>query len=162
LTTKLLRRVPAAWAERALADELLAEYDHRMPRDVDYVIGACQVIRREAFADVGPLDEQFFYGPEDVDYAIRMWQNGWRVTYVPQALVRHDEQRLTQRRVLSRLTLTHAAGLARYFRKHGYVFTRPVLRAPAPTGFRSGQSGPSSGPIEFEAPAHVPREHISN
>ena len=127
LWTKFLRRIPTQWAKEALADEMLAAYDHRTSRVVDYVIGACQIIRREAYVQVGALDERFFYGPEDVDYCIRMWRAGWGVMYVPDAVVIHNEQRLTQRRAFSKLSLLHAQGLARYFWKHRYLFTRPSL-----------------------------------
>jgi N-acetylglucosaminyl-diphospho-decaprenol L-rhamnosyltransferase len=130
--SKILRRLPTRWAQNALADEMLATYDHRTPRDVDYVIGACQIIRRRAYGMVGALDAQFFYGPEDVDYCLRMWQRHWRVAYVPQAVVIHREQRLTQQRAFSKLALLHAWGLARYFWKHKYLFTRPsVEQAPS-------------------------------
>lgn len=125
--SKMLRRIPTRWAQDALADELLAKYDHRTPRAVDYVIGACQIIRREAMQQVGLLDEQFFYGPEDVDYCIRMWRGGWRVMYVPDAVVIHNEQRLTRRRAFSKLSVIHAENLARYFLKYRYVFKRPAL-----------------------------------
>jgi GT2 family glycosyltransferase len=126
--SKILRRIPTGWAQTALAEELLAGYDHQTPRDVDYCIGACQVVRREALAQIGRLDEQFFYGPEDVDYCIRMWRAGWRVMYVPQAVVVHHEQRLTKRRIVSSLTLTHVLGLARFFLKWRYLWTRPQLQ----------------------------------
>lgn len=123
--SKLLRRIPVRWAQNALADEMLAGYDHASPREVDYVIGACQIIRRAAYETVGALDGRFFYGPEDVDYCIRIWQGGWRVMYVPQAVVTHAEQRVTQRQVFSKLSLIHARDLALYFWKHHYLFTRP-------------------------------------
>lgn len=129
--SKMLRRIPTRWAQEALADEMLAAYDHQSPRAVDYVIGACQIVRRTAWEQVGALDEQFFYGPEDVDYCIRMWQYGWRVMYVPSAVVLHNEQRLTRRRTLSKLALIHATGLARYFWKYRYAFTRPALGQPS-------------------------------
>jgi GT2 family glycosyltransferase len=126
--SKILRRIPTRWAQAALAEELLAGYDHQTPRDVDYCIGACQVIRHAALTQVGQLDEQFFYGPEDVDYCIRMWRGGWRVMYVPQAVVVHAEQRLTKRRVLSGLTVIHMLSLARFFLKWHYAWTRPQLQ----------------------------------
>lgn len=128
--SKLLRRIPTRWAQEQLADELLVTYDHRTPRAVDYVIGACQIIRRAAFEQVGKLDDTIFYGPEDIDYCIRMWRHGWRVMYVPDAVVTHDEQRLTKRRAFSKLSLIHAFGLARYFWKYHYAFTRPSLTFP--------------------------------
>lgn len=127
--SKLLRRIPMQWAQDALADEMLAAYDHKTPRPVDYVIGACQILRRAAYEQVGALDEQFFYGPEDVDYCMRMWQRGWQVMYVPQAVVTHVEQRVTKQRVFSKLSLIHVLGLARFFWKHKYLFTRPQLKS---------------------------------
>jgi GT2 family glycosyltransferase len=125
--SKALRRVPARWAQAQLADEMLAAYDHRTPRVVDYVIGACQIVRREAMEQVGLLDAEFFYGPEDVDYCLRMWRGGWRVMYVPEAVVVHEEQRLTKSRMVSRLSLIHGYGLTRYFWKWRYVVRRPVV-----------------------------------
>jgi N-acetylglucosaminyl-diphospho-decaprenol L-rhamnosyltransferase len=129
LQTKILRRVPFAWARAALADEMLAAYDHAAPRAVDYVIGACQIIRREAYERVGALDEQIFYGPEDVDYCVRMWRAGWRVMYVPHAVVTHHERRETKRRPFSKLALAHVFGLGRFFWKHRYAFKRPIVQA---------------------------------
>ncbi len=127
VASKLLRRIPRQWAEAALGDELLVGYDHQTPRTVDYVIGACQILRRRAYEEVGALDERIFYGPEDVDYCIRMWRKGWRVMYVPDAVVTHTEQRLTKRQTLSKLSFIHAMGLARYFWKHHYALTRPQI-----------------------------------
>lgn len=125
--SKLLRRIPTRWAQDALAEEMLVSYNHRAPRTVDYVIGACQIIRRTAMQQIGLLDEQFFYGPEDVDYCIRMWRGGWRVMYVPDAVVIHNEQRLTRRRAFSKLSVIHAENLVRYFLKYRYAFKRPAL-----------------------------------
>ncbi len=126
--SKLLRRLPMRRAQAALADEMLVGYDHRAPRAVDYVIGACQIIRRAAYQEVGALDACFFYGPEDVDYCIRLWRQGWRVMYVPHAVVTHIEQRVTRQRPFSKLALLHARDLARYFWKHKYLFTRPRIQ----------------------------------
>ncbi len=125
--SKFLRRIPGRWAQDALADEMLTAYDHRVPRAVDYVIGACQIVRRAAYETVGAFDAQFFYGPEDVDYCMRMWRHGWRVMYVPQAVVTHTEQRVTKQRAFSKLALVHVWGLARFFWKHRYLFARPRL-----------------------------------
>lgn len=127
--SKALRRIPLQWAQDALADEMLFAYDHRTPREVDYVIGACQIIRRAAYEAVGGLDARFFYGPEDVDYCVRLWQHGWRVMYVPDAVVTHTEQRLTQQRMVSKLALIHARDLLRFFWKHKYWITRPYIQA---------------------------------
>ena len=58
-------------------------------RGVDWVSGACMVVRRKAVEEVGPLDERFFLYWEDADWCRRMWQAGWKVVYFPQASVVH-------------------------------------------------------------------------
>jgi GT2 family glycosyltransferase len=63
--------------------------DGRIPLEVDWVSGACQIIRREAIEDVGLLDERFFLYWEDADWCKRMWQMGWKVIYFPRAAIQH-------------------------------------------------------------------------
>ncbi len=126
LLDKMLRRLPERWGRRVADDVELRSWDHASVRDVDYVIGACQVMRRAALDDVGLLDERIFYGPEDVDLCLRMQRAGWRVRYVPQAVVTHLERRVT-RKLLSMLTLRHVHGLGYYFWKHRYLLTRPTI-----------------------------------
>jgi GT2 family glycosyltransferase len=59
------------------------------PVEVDSVIGACMIVRREAMAQVGPLDEDYFLFLEETDWCYRMRKAGWKVYYVPQAEVLH-------------------------------------------------------------------------
>jgi GT2 family glycosyltransferase len=127
LVDKVLRRLPEHFGREIARDVEMRAWDHATPREVDYVIGACQVIRRTALAAVGLLDEGIFYGPEDVDLCLRMHRAGWSVDYVPEAEVMHLERRVT-RRLFSSLTARHVHGLAHYFWKHGYLFTRPDVR----------------------------------
>ena len=63
--------------------------DGKTPMEVDWVSGACLVVRRQAFEDVGYLDESFFMYWEDVDWCKRMWANGWKIVYFPLASVMH-------------------------------------------------------------------------
>ncbi len=53
--------------------------------------GACLYITREAFDRLGPLDDEFWLGFEDVDYAMRAWKRGIRSYYQPAALLVHHE-----------------------------------------------------------------------
>jgi GT2 family glycosyltransferase len=63
--------------------------DGMIPIEVDWVSGACMVVRKAAIDDVGPLDERFFLYWEDADWCRRMWESGWKVVYYPQAAVMH-------------------------------------------------------------------------
>jgi len=127
LWTKVLRRIPIKAAERFLADELYKNQNHNSIQEVDYIIGACQLIRRKAIEEVGYLDEAMFYGPEDVDYCLRLQKAGWKVIYNPQAVVIHKEQRITKKRFFSKITWKHILSLMRYFHKHHYYLSKKKL-----------------------------------
>ena len=88
------------------------------PFEVEYVIGACQVIRREVVQEIGLLDNRIFYGPEDADYCLRAHRAGWKVFYLPQFAFRHDYQRMTNKRLFSRMSWLHLRALLYFFRKH--------------------------------------------
>ncbi len=92
--------------------------DAEQPFEVDYVIGACQLIRKEAQKKAGELDEHIFYGPEDADFCLRIKQAGYRVFYLPQTAIYHAYQRVSSHKVFSKLTWKHLQGLAYYFWKH--------------------------------------------
>jgi len=128
LSDKFARRLPFAFARQLRQAVEMAGWDHASTRDVDYMIGACQVIRRTALMEVGFLDEHIFYGPEDVDFCLRLQQAGWRVVYHPEAVVFHLERRIT-RSFFSRLSYLHLCGLLYYFWKHGYWMSRRRLYA---------------------------------
>jgi GT2 family glycosyltransferase len=88
------------------------------PFEADYVIGACQLIRKTAQEKTGWLDEAIFYGPEDADFCLRMKQAGYNVYYLPQVSIYHAYQRISSRRIFSKMTCRHLSGLIYYFRKH--------------------------------------------
>ncbi|MCS6924960.1 MAG: glycosyltransferase family 2 protein [Candidatus Binatia bacterium] len=132
LTDKVARRLPFPSARNWRRTTEMMEWDHQTPRAVDYVIGACQAIRRQALAQVGLLDERIFYGPEDVDLCLRLQLAGWLVVYQPQSVVVHRERRVT-RWLFSRVSGKHAWGVLYYFWKHRYLFSRRRLYARFPT-----------------------------
>ena len=139
LTDKLARRLPLAAARKVTRKVEMADWDHQTIRAVDYVIGACQIIRRRALQEVGQFDERIFYGPEDVDLCLRLQQAGWQVTYNPDAVVVHKERRLT-RSLRSDLMWKHVWGLVYFFWKHGYLLSRRRLYAQLARHRSSGQA----------------------
>jgi hypothetical protein len=125
--SKFLRRIPFKWAEKVLNEEEMRDWVHTSVREVDYVIGACQLIRKSIIQKIGLLDENIFYGPEDIDICLRIWQAGYKVVYNPDAVIIHDEQRITKRKLLGRIGWEHAKGLAYFFWKHKYLLSRKRL-----------------------------------
>lgn len=57
--------------------------------DVDWVCGACMMIRSSVLAAVGGLDEDVFMYGEDIEWGTRIRNAGWRVTYHPRISVLH-------------------------------------------------------------------------
>ncbi|HZN12915.1 MAG TPA: glycosyltransferase [Acidimicrobiales bacterium] len=85
--------------------------------DVDFAIGACQLFRRDAFAAVDGLDESYFYGPEDVDFCLRLRERGGRVVQVRDAGCDHPPRRRF-RKPLSRRGAQHAWAVLRHLWRH--------------------------------------------
>jgi GT2 family glycosyltransferase len=61
------------------------------PFEVDWVSGACLMVKREAIEQAGTLDDGFFMHFEDADWCYRIKQKGFEVRCVPQAQVIHDQ-----------------------------------------------------------------------
>jgi GT2 family glycosyltransferase len=59
------------------------------PFVVDFIIGACMVTRKEAIAQAGVLDEDYFFFYEEIDWCRRMKSAGWLVYNVPDAEIYH-------------------------------------------------------------------------
>ncbi len=64
--------------------------DHT-PLLVDWVGGACMLLRRQALDQVGMLDESFFIYFEEADLCWRLRDAGWETYYVPEAQVVHHQ-----------------------------------------------------------------------
>lgn len=103
---------------KPVARYLMAEWDHSSVREVDWVLGACLLLRRAALEDVGLLDEGFFLYYEDIDLCYRLKQRGWKVYYNPQVQVVHYYQRASARGIPNRLTLEHIRSVFRLFKKY--------------------------------------------
>jgi len=71
------------------ANVLTSRSDGIHPMEVDWVSGACMVIRRKAINSVGFFDERFFMYWEDADWCKRMWNGGWKVVYYPVIRIVH-------------------------------------------------------------------------
>jgi len=83
------------------------------PRVVDWVSGACFLVRRTAFEQVGGFDEAYFMYAEDVDLCWRLGRAGWRVLYAPDAEIVHLQGVSTDRHPF-RMIVEHHRSLLRF------------------------------------------------
>jgi GT2 family glycosyltransferase len=65
------------------------ERNYSEPIEVDSVIGACMMVRRDTLDQVGLLDEDYFLFLEETDWCYRMKKAGWKIYHVLQAEVYH-------------------------------------------------------------------------
>ena len=73
------------------------ERTYSEPVEVNSVIGACLMVRRDALGQVGLLDEGYFLFLEETDWCYRMKKAGWKVYHIPQVEVYHFQGRSAER-----------------------------------------------------------------
>jgi len=88
------------------------------PFEVDWVSGACLMVRKRVVEDVGQLDEKFFMYWEDADLCYRIKQKNWKIYCVPEAVVIHYEGKSGLGKNGSRLIIEFNKSAYRYYRKH--------------------------------------------
>lgn len=87
------------------------------PQAGDWVLGACLMIRRETFEQIGPLDEGYFMYTEETDWCYRAKQAGWQVVYLPTAYVVHLGGQSAANQPTAKRNQLYASKV-RFFRKH--------------------------------------------
>jgi len=112
---------------RPLSRYYVRDRSDHMEQDVDWVVGACMLIRREAWEQVGPLDERFFMYSEELDWCRRLKSASWRVVYLPSATVVHHEGQSSAQVVPARHIYFQSSKVL-YFRKHHGAWVGGALR----------------------------------
>jgi N-acetylglucosaminyl-diphospho-decaprenol L-rhamnosyltransferase len=106
----------------------MRDWDHSETREVDQVIGAFFLIRRELFDALGGFDERFFVYFEEVDLALRARKAGWRSAFLAGAQAFHKGGGTTNQIKGRRLYYSLRSRLE-YGRKHYGRLQRGVLFA---------------------------------
>ncbi|MFA6422675.1 MAG: glycosyltransferase family 2 protein [Candidatus Buchananbacteria bacterium] len=81
------------WAKKELGKYLMVDFDHSQISEVDWILGACQMVRRAAIEKAGYLDEYLFLYFGDVAWCKKFWQVGYKVCYFPEAEIIHYHKR---------------------------------------------------------------------
>lgn len=99
------------------AKYLFTNWAHDEPRQVDWLSGACLMIKREVLEQIGLFDEDFFMYCEDIDICYRSKQAGWKVFYYPYAAVIHYIG-CGKNKASVRSIIFHHISMYKFFRKH--------------------------------------------
>ncbi|MFQ5685866.1 MAG: glycosyltransferase family 2 protein [Candidatus Scalindua sp.] len=105
--------------------------DYNAPIEVDSVIGACMMVRKEAIDDVGSLDEDYFIFLEETDWCFRMHKKGWKVYHVPDARVFHLSGH-SKKRASGEAQIEYYKSLYKFFRKNRGTVSYLTIRVLKP------------------------------
>ena len=86
------------------------------PVEVEAISGACMYVRRQALEDVGLLDESYFLHCEDLDWCMRFRERGWKILFVPDAIVTHHKGACSKSRPV-RVEWHKHCGMVRFHNK---------------------------------------------
>lgn len=93
--------------------------------EVDSVVGAFMMVRAEAMAQAGLLDEAFFMYGEDLDWAFRIKQAGWKVYYNPSVTVLHYKRAASRHSKRAQYEFQRA--MLVFYKKHYAATTNRLL-----------------------------------
>ena len=116
------------WSDnRILRRYTMADTPDNAIQPVDWVVGACLLVRREAYEQVGGLDEGYFMYSEELDWCRRCKSAGWEIIYLPTATVIHYEGQSSEQVVPAR-HIHFQNSKIRYFRKYHGALQAEALR----------------------------------
>ena len=89
--------------KRFAGELLLGKYwDHARRREVNLLLGAAILVKREVIAEVGGFDERFHMYGEDLEWCLRIVRSGWKIIFDPAAEVLHHGGHAADQRWLNR------------------------------------------------------------
>ncbi len=105
-------------SNKFLSNYLLSNFDYDKEQDVEQIMGAAMIIRRQVFQTIGNFDEKFFIWFEEVDFCRRARQAGIAIKYFPGVKIIHQGGQSFSKRNVLRKQIIFDKSLLRYFFKH--------------------------------------------
>jgi len=102
-------RIQPAWK--------MADFSHMEIKEVDQPEASCILVSREAFNEVGPMDERFTIFFNDVDWCRRFKQKNWNIWFFPKVKIIHKKGASIRSARIPMIWKSYQ-GLYRYFRKY--------------------------------------------
>ncbi len=84
--------------------------------NVDWLMGACMLVRSETIKDAGMMDSDYFFYSEEVDWCYRIKEKGWKIWLLTSAQVYHLGGGSTSRGSVAQLVYLYR-GKLRFFKK---------------------------------------------
>ena len=107
------------WAKKELSTYLMYEFNHNETREVDWILGACQMVRKSAIEKAGYLDEKLFLYFGDVAWCKSFWKAGYKVIYFPEvAIIHYHKRESANSGILSKIFWIHIIDWFKFLNKY--------------------------------------------
>jgi len=103
-------------------------FNHEEVREVDALSGCFLMVRKEAIAQVGGLDEKFFIYSEDIDWCKRIKMAGWKIIFCPEAQAIHYGAG-SSRNAPEKFLIEQKKAILQYWQKHNGIAGRITIKA---------------------------------
>jgi GT2 family glycosyltransferase len=116
ILTKIHNFFPAV-----IKNYLYSDFDYTQEAQVEQIMGAFMLIRREVINQIGTLDQNTFFWFDDIDYCNRARQAGWQIVYTPIAQIIHLKGYTADKNLALAKQKMFVKSLLYYFKKyHGF------------------------------------------
>lgn len=104
---------------------LMKDFNHNETIEVDWVMGACMLMEKEFFINVGGFSKEYFMYFEDVDLCYKTKLNNKKVIYLPEAEMIHLHRQESTKKI-NKMTFIHFNSMIKfyykyYFRKNKFI-----------------------------------------
>ena len=113
--------------ERHPARVSIVRWLQRHDRTAPIIYGAAMLLRRSVLDAIGGMDEDFVFYLEDSDLCARVWKAGWEVAFHAGSPIVHHLGKSSDSQP-NRIALIYRQSQLLYYRKHGTVLDRILLR----------------------------------
>tara|TARA_B100000315_G_scaffold242909_1_gene265679 strand:- start:216 stop:1085 length:870 start_codon:yes stop_codon:yes gene_type:complete len=120
--------VQRAWfrlLEQEVGQPRLKSYA-QSPQQVDWVLGACMLVRRDAFAQLQGMDPRYFMYFEEVDLCCRLAKQSWQIWYEPHSVAIHQEQASVSQ-AKEAMQLAYRRSQLQFYRQHNGAMSANLL-----------------------------------
>jgi len=108
-----------SFAKKEIDHYLMKDFDHMSTKEVDWILGACVMIRKSAIDKVGPMDESLFLYFGDIAWCRKFWEFNYKVYYFVDANIIHYHKRESaQSGIFSLVFWIHIIDWLRYLKKY--------------------------------------------
>jgi len=106
---------------KAMYKYLVHDFNYEKTQEVDQMMGAFMIIRKEVINKVGLFDEKFWIWFEEVDFCKRAKEAGFKIFYTPEAKIIHHFGQSFKQVMNVKKQKDFNRSLSYYFKKHGTV-----------------------------------------